>query len=225
MSKGADATPARGRPGFAAGPVRGAIADIGARYSRFVGLMKFLLPVAAAALVVLVVVWPEAYDRDPGFRIGYSSVDSSGGAEAPGMVNARYVGADRQDRPYVVTADTATAEPDNPDRIRLVALQADITLDDGRWVTVIAEQGVYDRAALTLRLGDAVSIYSDDGFELQAGPTVIDLQSGAASSDAPVRAQGPLGQLSAAGFRIPEGGRRLLFVGAVKVTIDPGATP
>ncbi len=224
MSKGADATPASGRAGFSAGPVHGAIADIGARYTRFVGLMKFLLPVAAAALVVLVVVWPEAYDRDSGFRIGYTSVGPSG-AEAPGMVNARYVGTDRQDRPYVVTAETATAEPDNPDRIRLVALQADITLDDGRWVTVIADAGIYDRAAQTLGLGDAVSLYSDDGFELHAGSAIVDLKSGTASSAAPVRAQGPLGVLSAASFRIAEGGRFFHFVGAVKVTIDPGGGP
>ena len=221
MSKGSDATPASGRASFSAGPVHGAIADIGARYSRFVGLMKFLLPVAAAALVVLVVTWPEVYDRDSGFRIGYTSV-GRGGAEAPGMVNARYVGTDRHNRPYVVTADTATAEPDNQDRIRLVALQAEITLDDGRWVTVIADEGIYDRAAQTLGLGDVVSIYSDDGFELHAGSAMIDLKSGAAASDAPVRAQGPLGVLTAASFQIPEGGRRLRFVGSVKVTIDPG---
>ena len=139
------------------------------------------------------------------------------------MVNARYVGTDGNNRPFVVTADSATAEPDNPDRIRLVALQADITFDDARWVTVIADSGVYDRLAQTLRLGEAVSLYSDDGFELHAGSTLVDLEAGSAASDAPVQAQGPLGVLNANSFRIAAAGRRLHFIGAVRATIDPGA--
>ena len=218
----ANASPGENRrTGFFAGRGRGTIAGTGVRYSRFVGLMKFGLPVAAAALVVLVVSWPETDDRDAGFRIGYSL--GLGDAEAPGMVNARYVGTDANKRPFVVTADSATPEAGNPDRITLVALQADITLDDERWVTVIAETGVYDRLAQTLRLGEAVSLYSDDGFELHAGSALIDLEAASATSDAPVQAQGPLGILTADSFRIAAAGRRLHFIGAVTATIDPGA--
>ena len=224
MSGDANAAPAaeNRRAGFFAGRGRRAIAGAGTRYSRFVGLMKFILPVAAAALVVLIVTWPETDDRDAGFRVGYTA-GGLGDAGAPGMVNARYVGTDGHNRPFVVTAESATAEPDNPDRIRLVALQADITLDDARWMTVIADSGVYDRIAQTLRLGEAVSLYSDDGFELHAGSALVDLEAGSAASDAPVQAQGPLGVLKANGFRIAAAGRRLHFIGAVRATIDPGA--
>ena len=219
---GANARPAeRTRKRFFSGRGRRAIAGTGARYSRFVGLMKFLLPVAAAALVVLVLTWPETEDRDAGFRIGYS-VGGLGEAEGPGMVNARYVGTDSNNRPFVVTAASATAEAGNPDRITLVALQADMTLEDQRWVTVIAETGIYDRVAQTLRLGEAVSLYSDDGFELHAGSALVDLEAGSATSDEPVQAQGPLGVLNADSFRIAAAGRRLHFVGAVRAVIDPG---
>ena len=224
MSGGANPAPAGRdrRASFFGGRGHGATAGSGARYSRFVGLMKFFLPVAAAALAVLVVIWPETDDRNAGFRIGYTArgLDDT---EAPGMVNARYVGTDAANRPFVVTADSATAEPDNPDRIRLVALQADITLEDDRWVTVIADTGVYDRVAQTLALGDAVSLYSDDGFELHAGSALVDLEAGSATSDDPVHAQGPLGALTSDRFRVESAGRRLHFIGAVRATIDPGA--
>ena len=220
---GADASAAENRRASSfAGRGRGAIGGIGARYSRFVGLMKFILPVAAAALVVLVLTWPETLDRDAGFLIGYTAA-GPGDAKTPGMVNARYVGTDRSDHPFVVTAESATAEPGNADRIRLVALQADITLDDDRWVTVIADAGIYDLAAQTLSLGEAVSLYSDDGFELHAASALVDLEQGAASSAAPVRAQGPFGVLSANSFWVAAAGQRLHFIGAVKVTFDPGA--
>ncbi len=222
---GANPAPAKNRrASFISERVRRTVAGTGARYSRFVGLMKFLLPVTAAALVVLVVTWPETGDQDPGFRIGYS-VGGLGDTESPGMVNARYVGTDQSNRPFVVTADSATAEPGNPDRIRLLTLQADITLEDQRWVTVMAETGVYDRLAQTLRLGEAVSLYSDDGFELHAGSTLVDLDGSSASSDAPVLAQGPLGILSANSFRFAAAGRRMHFIGAVKATIEPGGRP
>ncbi len=55
------------------------------RYSIFVGFMKVLLPALAAALVLLVVAWPQFNIDDRGFRLSVSKLapdqaDSLGGA-------------------------------------------------------------------------------------------------------------------------------------------------
>jgi lipopolysaccharide export system protein LptC len=200
---------------------RPAVTHVSARRSRFVGLMKFVLPLGAAILLVLVVVWSGTGTRDEGFQLSFVS-GGADGSPTPGMVKARYSGTDSKDRPFTITADRATQRPEEPEAIDLDALQADITLADGTWLALTASSGVYRREAQTLRLEGPVNVFSDDGFKFDAESADIDLASGTVESDRPVRGQGPLGLLNANTFRAVGEGRRLFFTGAVKLVVLPG---
>lgn len=202
-------------------PGRPPITRSSTRRSRFVGLMKLVLPLSAAILVAVVVVWSGASDRDSGFRLSFVS-DRADGTPSPGMVNARYVGTDRNERPFTITANRAVQVADDPDAVNLETLQADITLDDGTWLALTASSGVYRRQARTLRLEGPVNVFSDDGFHFNAEDARIDLASGTIESDRPIRGQGPLGILNANAFRTVDAGRRLFFTGEVKLVIQPG---
>ena len=199
-----------------------------ARYSRFVGLMKFGLPALAAALVGAVLAWPGTNDDPREFRLSYAAIDMSDPGR-PGMLNARYVGTDQADRPFVVTADSAIVDPENKNRVHLKALQADMTLDDGSWVTVMADRGVYDLDEQELLLSDRVDLFSDHGYEFHAQEARVHLGTGTAASDLPVEGQGPLGTLRADRFWLIDLGKRLRFEGGVRMVVhvagDPGAGP
>ena len=197
------------------------VTRLSVRRSRFVGLMKLVLPLSALILVAVVVVWSGSGDRDNGFRLSFSP-DGADGRPSPGMINARYVGTDRNDRPFTITADRAVQVADDPDAVNLETLQADITLDDGSWLALTASSGVYRRQARTLRLEGPVDVFSDNGFHFNAEDAEIDLASGTIESDRPVRGQGPLGILNANAFRAVDAGRRLFFMGAVKLVVLPG---
>lgn len=202
-------------------PGRPPVTRSSARRSRFVGLMKLLLPLSALALVAVVVVWSGVGDRDSGFHLSFIPGGADGGP-SPGMVNARYVGTDRNERPFTITADHAVQIADDPDAVSLEVLQADITLDDGTWLALTASSGIYRRQAQTLRLEGPVDVFSDEGFHFNAEDADIDLASGTIESDRPVRGQGPLGVLNANAFRAIDAGRRLFFTGAVKLVVLPG---
>ncbi len=195
---------------------------VSARYSRFVGVMKLGLPLTAALLIGLVVVWPDS--DPPRIDLGLTFANISVGDDGEvGMAKVRYVGVDKLNRPFVVTAERVTPESEDAQRLALEELQADMTHDNGHWVTLIAGAGLYDRGRETLRLDSAVDIYSDDGLELHTNSAFVDFVSGRAHGNDPVRGQGPIGFLNAEAFELFDNGQRILFTGGVSLTVRPGA--
>lgn len=200
------------------GPSRG--------YSRFVSLMKFLLPVVALAVIVLVVAWPHINTSDLGFRLGVTVLKLTG-ADEPSMINPRYVGSDSDNQPFSITADLARdiGEESATERYALVMPKADITLEDGTWLVLTANDGIYAREGRTLDLAGAVNLYHDSGYEFRTERATIDLKTGIAESQDPVSGQGPFGQLQAMGFRVTNKGNVIYFLGQSKLTLFPGAKP
>jgi lipopolysaccharide export system protein LptC len=193
-------------------------------YSRFVRTLKVLLPVAAAAIAVLVIAWP-GYDQVPSrmaFTFATTTEEATG---QTGMANARFLGTDNERRPFMVTAARAVPDDTDPDRITMTSLQADMTLDDGAWMSLMAETGRYDRVRQVLDLGGPISIFSDAGYEFHARSAIVDLRAGTAESDEPVEGHGPFGALTADRFRILEQGNRLVFEQRVRMTLRPTGTP
>jgi lipopolysaccharide export system protein LptC len=194
----------------------------GKRYSRFVGLMKIVLPSVAAVLVALVVAWPQFQDVRQGFRIEIAKLQLplAGGQR---VANARFTGVDRMNRPFTVTAETAVQAEDKPGIVDLARPKADITLADGAWVAASARQGLYMKQEQVLHLDGEVDLFHDTGFELHTPRAVVDLANGTASGDDPVNGHGPSGTLNATGFRIMDGGKRILFLGKAKLVLHPEA--
>ena len=201
-------------------PARGAVENFNPGYSRFVSMMKIGLPMVALMLVVLVLAWPRLQTTSESFQLTFASIgeDEEG---ATGMVNARFVGTDAENRPYVITAATASQSNASGDVITLHMLQADMTLSSGAWLTMAADKGKYYRVADRLELVGPVDVFSDLGYEFHTGDTVIDLAASVAESHSAVTGQGPFGTLSAAAFRFADKGQRIFFKGDVKLTFEP----
>ncbi len=195
---------------------------VGASYSRFVGLMKLILPVIAGVLVLLVVAWPQLEDESGGFRLGPSniSIESAGGQT---LVDARYTGTDRRDNPFTITAKALEQSDKDDDTVELRGPTADVFLDAGSWVAVSAPIGRYRKEPRILELSGGVDLFHDDGYEFHSEVVVIDLADGIASSDSPVRGHGPFGQLRSSGFRILDGGERIQFHGKTRLVLLPAA--
>ena len=185
------------------------------RYSRFVGLMKFVLPLVAVALIALVVTWPAQYRNGEGFRMTFADLapDTEGNL---GVVRARFAGADAQDRPFLITAERATQRSERFEVFDFEALQADITLDDGTWISMSAAAGIYERAERKLRLEGPIDIFTDAGYELHATEATIDLAAGRVSTGQPVEGHGPLGSVRADSMVFCSEGSLLRLKGGVR---------
>lgn len=190
-------------------------------YSRFVQMMKVLLPAMAALLVVLILVWPYLRSEDLRFRLSFAALTANE-TEDPSMVNPRYLGIDGDNQAFSITADLARRPVEGSSAVELEMPKADITLNDGTWLVVTAHNGVYKQIKKTLELTGAVNLFHDSGYEFKTSKVSIDLETGLAQGDAAVRGQGPFGDLSGEGFRLIDKGKTIVFTGKSKLVIYQG---
>ena len=195
---------------------------VGTLYSHFVAFLKLLLPMIAAALMLIVVIWPEMTSRDEGFRIGVADI-SVEDAKNLRMVGPRYMNIDTEGQPYVLSADETTQASGDDQLLQLTRPKADITLKDGTWIALNAEFGDYYRKDKLLDLYGAVNLYQDDGYEFHTTRAHFDLNTGGASGQEAVQGQGPFGTVESEGFRILDSGNAILFTGRSRMVIFSGA--
>ena len=214
MDAMADDASARPKVEFTARPVE----RINPAYGRFVGFMKLLLPTIAAALVILVVIWPNISEQGRRFRVGLAKIDKDA-AENLIMINARYTGVDKERRPFAVTADAAEQDSTESSTVRLKNPKADIVLENGSWIALTADNGAFNRTSQILELVGAVNLFHDEGYEFRTSTAVFDLSAGDAIGTEPIEGQGPFGAIKAEGFIIHNRGERVEFTGKSRVTL------
>lgn len=187
------------------------------RRSRFVGAMRVALPVLALVLIALLIAWPQIYRRSDGFRLAFSTLEVEDGALT--MTKARYRGTDDKDQPFLVSADTATQDANDPKLVTLDRIAADMTMRDGTWLALNANTGAYHQGDQVLTLQGDISVYTDRGYELHGISAQANLGAGTLASDDKVWGQGPFGLLRANGMRVDGNGNRVRFVNGVQVTL------
>ena len=184
--------------------------------SRMLRWLRLLLPALAAAILGLLIVWPQLQQREA----PRTAVDM---ADDVRLLDARYVGVDAHDRPFTVAAESAREIDGSARRLDLERPQADMTLGDGAWVAMLADHGIFDRDADVLSLEGNVRLFHDKGYQFRSQSARLDLKAGSASGDEPVTAQGPAGILTGEGFRIEDHGRRIVLTGHATMQLNPGA--
>jgi lipopolysaccharide export system protein LptC len=190
------------------------------RHSRYVTVLKILLPSIAVGLILLLVVWSQMSLDEKRFRIGLTDLAPEE-VNALNVVNARYEGIDKKDRPFTVTASRAVQVDDDSEIIDLTDPRADITLTDGAWIAVSASTGRFVRKDDKLDLRGSVSLFHDEGFEFHAETVSINLEESTAVSHDPVEGQGPDGHVTAQGMEVQQGGDRILLTGRSKLVLYP----
>lgn len=216
----APVTPANGSADIFTASARSEIRRSSAGYSRFVSFMKILLPATALLLIVLVVVWPQIDFENQRFGLRFAKLQATEGG-VPAMVNARFVGSDRKDQRYIITADLARNLLFGGTSVELEMPKADITARDGSWIVLTANSGVYDQDSKKLGLEGSVKLFHHAGYQFNTKAAQIDLGLGNAESSSPVRGRGPFGQLEAQGFRLENKGQTIYFTGKSKLVIFP----
>jgi lipopolysaccharide export system protein LptC len=191
------------------------------RYSRFVGLMKVVLPAVAAALLGLLVVWPRLSPQRQAPTVAFSQPDEAR-VDNLSVHNPKYYGTDEKNLPFTVTADVATQLDPKNMVVTLENPAADLVRADGKGMVINANVGFYRQSDDTLDLMGHVDLYRDDGYELHTEAARILVSKGKASGDQPVTGQGPAGQLSGEGFVMADRGRTITFTGKSKAVLMVG---
>jgi lipopolysaccharide export system protein LptC len=187
-----------------------------ARRRFVINLTKWVLPVAALALLSLIALWPEIDAATIKARLALAHV--SGEVEGGKLIDARYKGVDEKGRPYTVTA--ATAWQIDPQKVGLTLPKGDITLENGTWLMLTAKQGTFVQQLNQLDLVKDVTLYRDDGTTMHTESASIDVKAGAAAGSEPVHVEGPFGVLDATGFTVMDKGNAIDFAGPAHVILN-----
>lgn len=188
------------------------------RYTSIVTVSKYSLIAVAALLLLMVFIVPLLHDDDTGARLVFTDVEVTEARE-PRMTNPRFQGVDANGRPYNVNARMAEQQEDGT--VLLTSIEADMTLANGSWLAFNGETGIFDPEADTLKLPQNVEIYHDTGYDVRTSDVFLDLGRSQAHGERRVEGQGPLGTLTASGFRVDSKAGRIVFSPDVTVVLHP----
>jgi len=188
------------------------------RHSRFVFFMRLTLPILAVGIVAMVLIYSVAYKPNIQKVLDYPSVGLGTGAIS--MTNPRLTGLDIEDRYFVVTAKEANRLPEDPARVTLISLSANVSEFEKDVLSLTAARGLVDSEANRVIFGPLVHIVLPDGYSFQTDQTFVDMNNGIIEGRAPIHGTGPVGTLTADGFKVKKDENLVQLIGNVRITID-----
>jgi lipopolysaccharide export system protein LptC len=181
-------------------------------YSRRVVLLKRVLPAVGLGLLLLVAAWPRLRPLLDDVRFAVPLIDRRDAWELR-MINPRYAGIDRLNRPYVLTAAAGRQMPERSDLMSLDHPRGQLILHGGAKVVLTAATGVYQTQPRLLDLFGDVTLTHENGTRFATQSAHLDLAGETAGGQDPVAGHGPSGDITAQGFRILDKGDTIVFTG------------
>ncbi len=127
------------------------------------------------------------------------------------MLHPRFADRDENNKPYVVTADTARRRRDNTSIIDLVNPR----LEDSTSTSVQAREGVFDRAQQILDLKGDVVMADAGGYRFTADATRMYLKDGRVEGTTPLHGVGPVGEIRADSYEVVDNGNKIILHGHI----------
>lgn len=190
------------------------------RYSRFVVVMKGLLPIAAVLLLASVVgysVMPRQKERLVGVKQSHVQ------ARDLTMTKSSFTGTDDKGNPFKVTFAELIQDPTSKDhkRAELKQIDADMQFENSSWVSAQAGHGWIDAEAGILKLDGGITVFTDNGYELQTQSAIAYINQNILTGDQSVEGHGPLGRFRADSFHVDRDKKLINLNGHVRMTMFP----
>ncbi|MCO5131962.1 MAG: LPS export ABC transporter periplasmic protein LptC [Xanthobacteraceae bacterium] len=191
-----------------------------ARHSRLVRVLRIAVPAAVAlalAAILLVSIFNPFRVLMPDLPIDIDNLVVSGTKIT--MESPHMSGFSPDQRPYEVSARTATQDLTNPNSVELATIRARVTMEDKSTVTMDAATGVFDTKAQLLDLKKDILLRSSTGYEARLTRALIDINKGLVTSDEPVAVKLLNGTLDSDRLRIIDKGEVVRFEGNVRMDL------
>lgn len=202
------------------GGTRGDAFDRAQRHSRRVRVLKFAVPLLAAAIAVAFPVY--SYLAAP----VSISVQADGTAFSDGklvMANPKLNGFTKQKLPYSLTATRATQDVGKQGIIDLEGINAKLPVATDNIVSVVAAHGIYNRDANTMDLTSDVNVTTSDGMVAKFKSIFLDMGKGSMKTSNPVDVSRGGSRITADSMSVEENGKVVVFENRVRVNVDPAS--
>jgi lipopolysaccharide export system protein LptC len=181
------------------------------RHSALVRLLRTAIPAVIALVLgsLIVAAFFNPFRTLSGLQIDPGKIVISGTRITMGA--PRYAGFTRDDRPYEVTARSASQDLTKPDIVDLNEIWAKVELQDNAAVEMTAATGRYDSKRDLLMLSDNIRIHSSTGYAGRLQDALVDVKKGSVVSEKPVEVYFLSGTLNANRLEIEEHGDVIRF--------------
>lgn len=190
------------------------------RHSAIVRSMRLILPIAALAVVVMIMSWKS--DINPVTPVPREEVSPETVSQNE-LINPKFGSEDSRGQQYSITADKATQNADDMNTLMLEKPVADMTLTSGGTVSLKASNGEYKQQEKGLILNGNVEVQHDSGYKIQTERMSIDVAGQIINSNSPVTGHGPEADISASGLNVNGQSKVLIFNGPAKLTLHPAS--
>ena len=183
------------------------------RHRRRVSRLKIALPLLAAACVAAIFVSLVVNRREDAHVAG---------TDVPGIEMHAPVlkGIGENGKPYQVTATEAVQTREG--KIELADLAANVELEDGTLVLTAKSGALHPESGETSANG-GVKIDLGGIYHFETERAAGNMKTGIFTGDAPVKVDGPMGTIEAAGFKIEKSVKKVTFTGGVTSVLNPSA--
>jgi lipopolysaccharide export system protein LptC len=183
------------------------------RRSRLVRSLRIALPAVIAVIfagLVGSVMWSSFSAQPKAAR---------GGDEPIRLVTPRFVGRDDKGRAFVLTAESATR--DRLDYQRVVLKKPALVLDEGGpdELRISGADGVFHEQNGKLELSGGVQM-SDTRNVFDTAASLFDTKTGEVVGSGPIHGVGGLGEIRAQSYAVYGKGERMVFKGGVRTRIE-----
>ncbi|PZQ46811.1 MAG: LPS export ABC transporter periplasmic protein LptC [Micavibrio aeruginosavorus] len=189
---------------------------INRKYSSFVKSLRFILPLAALVMTVVVLTWDEGRRVEPMKKEELLPASDKVQNE---LLKPVFKSVDDKNQPFEVTADLATQNRENPDLIELQKPVAHQDMTSGEKISADAATGLYQQNEQKLNLAGDVHLKHSNGYTLSTEELRVDLVTQKAYSGRDVRVDGPSGSIDATGLEGDASTGTLIFTGPAKVIL------
>lgn len=191
---------------------------ISRRYSIIVQSLRFVLPMAALAIVTVVLAWPRMEDSVSAIPKTDIIPQKTGSNE---LINPHFESVTNDQMPYVVTAARAVQSLNDSNVVQLERPVADMTMKDGKVINARAVSGLYRQDTKILVLDGDVAFHHQSGYTITSQRMSLSMPDQIGWTDTAVRGEGPAGSLQARAMNANNATGVLVLTGPARIVLNP----
>ena len=136
------------------------------------------------------------------------------------LENAKLIGNDRNNRPYVITAKSSFKNSIDENIIFLNSVEADMTLNNNSWMLINTNRASFNVLENSIKAKDKVFIFYDDGTKLESTELDYNISKGVGYGDDGVKMFGKWGVIEANSFFFDTNYQMIKFYNKPKLTLN-----
>ena len=182
------------------------------KISQFIRKLYYkLVPFILSFFFITIFFWPSIYTT---YNIKKPVLENQGKTQ-----KYTFQGIDEFNQPFFLQAKKYQKIINNENKLLFEKPNAEINLRNGKWLTVIANEGIFDIEKQTLELmGDVLFLHSD-GQQIDTNNAVIDLKKAIIYGNKKIFGKNETINFSSEGFKVVKTGKIFQLLGKSKIKI------